>query len=75
MKIIDIEKKTNHSSVNIVRWLSHARPIKLSVAREIANTMKFPITIFEKAEVQIKYLGKSYLQENNNTPQNSVQGN
>jgi len=74
MKIIDIEKRTSHSSANIIRWLNNSRPIKLEVAREISNAMKFPITIFEDANVQLKYLGKSYL--NNHTPsKNNVQGN
>ena len=64
MKIIDIENKTNYSSSNIIRWLNNSRPIKLEIAREISNKMKVPITIFEDANVQVKHLGKSYLQDN-----------
>jgi len=61
MRIIDIENTTGYSSVNIIRWLSHARPIKLEVAREIANKIALPIEIFEDTELQKKHLGKSYL--------------
>ena len=64
MKIIDIENKTNYSSSNIIRWLNNSRPIKLEIAREISNKMKVPITIFEDANVQVKHLGKPYLQDN-----------
>jgi len=73
MKIIDIEKKTNYSSANIIRWLNKSRPIKLETARDISKKMKVPITIFEDANVQIKYLGKSYLQENNTKSKKSEQ--
>jgi len=73
MKIIDIEKKTNYSSANIIRWLNKSRPIKLETARDISKKMKVPITIFEDANVQIKYLGKSYLQENDTKKKNSEQ--
>ena len=64
MRIKDIAKKTGFSSSNIIRWLNNSRPIKLNIARKISNDMNFPISIFESCDIQLKYLGKSYLQEN-----------
>lgn len=60
---IEIARKTGYRNVDVYRWLTGERAIKLKVAEDISNKTGLPVKIFTSPKIQEIYFKRVFLKE------------
>lgn len=64
LKQLEIANTIGCTQPTVSKYLSNKLEISLSDAKKVSESMKIPITIFIDSELQKKYFGKSFIDNN-----------